>query len=147
MSKAFNFFLPIEPKPKLRPRFDPRGHAFTPEATRRYERDLRLLIQEKCSQGQFCASDKALELAVDFNLTKPKSVKRTYPSVKPDCDNLLKAFCDAANGLLWVDDALIISVKATKYYCFDPAKAGIGVFLREIEQTPARRGEGVRDGV
>nr|WP_262336409.1 RusA family crossover junction endodeoxyribonuclease [Limosilactobacillus fermentum] len=42
------------------------------------------------------------------------------PTVKPDLDNYIKSTFDALNGILWVDDNLIISLEAKKYYAEQP---------------------------
>ncbi len=39
-----------------------------------------------------------------------------FPIVKPDIDNLVKFYLDAANDILWPDDKKIIELKATKIY-------------------------------
>jgi Holliday junction resolvase RusA-like endonuclease len=38
------------------------------------------------------------------------------PIGKPDLDNLIKAACDALNGIAWVDDSQIVSINALKIY-------------------------------
>ncbi len=40
--------------------------------------------------------------------------------VKPDLDNHIKSASDALNGILWVDDNLIISLEAKKFYSEKP---------------------------
>jgi Holliday junction resolvase RusA-like endonuclease len=51
----------------------------------------------------------------------PKSAKkadraRRRPRVgKPDCDNLAKAVLDAANGVLWVDDAQVAELVVRRW--------------------------------
>lgn len=42
------------------------------------------------------------------------------PSHKPDIDNLDKFILDACNGILWKDDALIVSLESHKLYSLDP---------------------------
>jgi Holliday junction resolvase RusA-like endonuclease len=43
-----------------------------------------------------------------------------YPKVKPDLDNVAKAVLDAINGIVYVDDAQVINLVATKRYATDP---------------------------
>ena len=52
-----------------------------------------------------------------FALRRPASVRRPYPSVKPDVDNLVKGTADAiTDSGLWRDDALVISQVISKAY-------------------------------
>ena len=60
-----------------------------------------------------------LSMKLVFYLTKPKSVKRQFPIVKPDIDNFVKAVMDALKDI-WGDDCQVIQISAGKRY------AGIG---------------------
>jgi Holliday junction resolvase RusA-like endonuclease len=51
-----------------------------------------------------------------FCLTRPKSVTREFPSVKPDLTNLRKAAEDGLTGLIWKDDAQVIEGESVKCY-------------------------------
>lgn len=57
-----------------------------------------------------------LVLHLDFYLKKPKTVRRKYPEVRPDLDNLIKNILDGLNGVLFNDDSQIIGIYATKRY-------------------------------
>lgn len=61
--------------------------------------------------------DGPLVVRYFFTLARPATVRRAYPSVKPDVDNLVKGTGDAitASGL-WRDDALVISAVISKAY-------------------------------
>lgn len=56
-------------------------------------------------------------LTVIFFMPKPKSVKREYPSVKPDLDKLIRSINDSATdaGVLQ-DDSQVIEIVAHKVY-------------------------------
>ncbi len=56
-----------------------------------------------------------LSMKMVFYLTKPKSVKRLYPIVKPDIDNFVKAVMDALKDI-WGDDCQVIQISAGKRY-------------------------------
>jgi len=61
-----------------------------------------------------------LEIALVFHLPKPKSVKRDFPSVKPDLDKLVRSTFDGlTTGGLYEDDALVIAFSASKIYATD----------------------------
>ena len=45
--KKTEIFFPIEPKPKGRPKFTSRGHAYTPKTTLEYETKIRTSIKDR----------------------------------------------------------------------------------------------------
>jgi Holliday junction resolvase RusA-like endonuclease len=71
-----------------------------------------------------------IELCLSFYLPRPKSVKREFPSVKPDLDKLIRSTCDGLKtGGLYTDDALIIALTATKQYAPVGMEAGCQVLV------------------
>ena len=44
-----------------------------------------------------------------------------FPTVKPDCDNIIKIVCDALNGLAYRDDSQVVAVTCQKKYGVEPA--------------------------
>lgn len=53
----------------------------------------------------------------DFYFVKPKSVKkRATPTVKPDVDKLLRAMLDGLKGVIFHDDAQVVSALCRKHY-------------------------------
>lgn len=107
---TFNF--PIEPVAKGRPRIW-NGRAVTPPKTREFEKTVKALAR---SQYKGEPLDGPLRMVVVFMLKKPKTVKREYPTVKPDLSNLVKSLEDALNGIAYVDDSLIIETLSSKKY-------------------------------
>lgn len=104
----------INPVAKQRPRFvRSTGIAYTPKETKNFEKAL-----SKMALAQYKGEilDQALYVEVDIFIRRPRSVKRKYPTVKPDKDNYIKSIYDALNGIVWVDDALIIKDAGGKYY-------------------------------
>lgn len=57
-------------------------------------------------------------LYLDFFMNKPPSVpkKRVDIVVKPDLDKLVRATLDALTGVIYVDDAQVVSINARKMY-------------------------------
>lgn len=84
---------------------------------RAWERDVAAAARYEIAGGPLLTC--AIEVVVAFRLPRPKSVKRQTPTVKPDLDKLLRSTLDALTGTLIVDDAQIISVRATKEYATD----------------------------
>lgn len=71
-----------------------------------------------------------VKLVLEFRLTKPKSVKRNLPTVKPDLDNFIKAVKDGLKGIAWHDDSQVCRIVATKAYHDNP-----GVTIRIDEYS------------
>jgi Holliday junction resolvase RusA-like endonuclease len=104
----------LTPVAKGRPRLGKFG-AFTPAKTRKAEGELRYFI----SQNNPTLFTGAICVAIDFVLVRPASVtakKRPWPVTRPDIDNYVKGVMDAANGILWVDDAQIVTLLSRKLY-------------------------------
>lgn len=127
------FFIHYPPVAKGRPRFTRTGRAYTPRKTREAERAYRLMISPHAPPEPLRG---AVEIRLAFVMPKPKSYpRRLYgePHVKkPDLDNLVKALKDAANGLLWRDDAQVSVLRATKRYQAEGEPTGVRVTVREL---------------
>lgn len=107
--------LDVAPVAKGRPRFSKRGFAYTPDKTRRFENEITSLLKTQYKDHPLVGP---LKLALAFYFKKPKKSKNPYwHIVKPDNDNLIKAICDSANGILWVDDSQVCKIEAIKLYC------------------------------
>lgn len=64
----------------------------------------------------------AVGLKVEFHVARPASVsrKREHPTVRPDCDKLLRATLDALTGVLYADDGQVVEIYARKFYAKGP---------------------------
>ena len=61
-----------------------------------------------------------------FCLPKPKSVKRSIPSTRPDLDKLIRGVLDALTGIAYVDDGQVVEITASKIYStYNGVKIGI----------------------
>lgn len=99
MSLLLDLWVPGEPVPKGRPRFDTRsGRTYTPERTARAEEALGWLMKISRKVSEPCAGPVKLELFFTIGSKR----KRT------DADNLAKLVMDSGNGIVWVDDSQII---------------------------------------
>lgn len=114
-----------KPQAKGRPRHT-RGHTYTSDRTRGAEDILRAEMRRGCSTPL----EGPLKLEVFFRFHRPKSWPAARRDVegeepwykgKPDLDNLLKLVMDAANGILWHDDAQVVKVIADKVYSDEDA--------------------------
>lgn len=118
----------MEPVAKQRARVGRHG-AWTPLKTARFEKELALRVGYSLPGLKPMAGP--LRLSVRFIFMPPKKQTRPYPC-KSDIDNLQKAFCDALNGVLWVDDVQIIDSKAVKLYAMDGSPSRIEFELEEL---------------
>ena len=116
---VFNF--PVDPVAKGRPRFTKQGRAYTPKKTKEFETLIKKIARDQYKNGPM---KQALSATIVFYFKKPKTVTRDYPTVKPDVDNCVKSTLDSLNGIVFVDDAQIIEINASKKY----AAVG-GIFL------------------
>lgn len=71
---------------------------------------------------------KALSLA--FILAKPKTARRSHPTVPPDLDKQVRSILDALTGVVYVDDAQVIEIHATKAY---GEPSGVAIEIWPIE--------------
>lgn len=115
-----------------------KARVFTPAKTRKAEGELRYFI----SQNEPVMFDGPICVALDFYILRPPSVsakKRPHPSSRPDLDNMIKLATDAANGILWKDDAQIVTLLARKIYG-SQASTKITVWKKDRTKLPGRCG-------
>jgi len=129
-------FIPITPVPKGRPRVMV-NHTYTPKKTQVYEKAVR----QWCALQHMDKKIRTVVVEMEFILPRPKTVKREYPTVKPDLDNLQKALTDSLNGVAWEDDAQICEVHAIKRYVDDndqhACRPGTWLHVEELEESPS----------
>ena len=112
----------ITPVPYDRPRFNAfTKSVFLSKKYRDFKRDFRSLSRNFLPKAPLSG---ALRLEIQCQVLRPKSVKRAFPSVKPDLDNLAKAIIDAMNPEkkkqgwvgFWQDDGQSTELHAAKSY-------------------------------
>ena len=110
--KSIKIHLPHVPTAKGRPRMTKNGHVYTPGTTRD-----ATIYAKNCFA--FSYKEKPLQgpVYVDFLFVFPELKKpKEHKTSKPDLDNLIKLYADAANGILWMDDAQITMLSAEKKF-------------------------------
>lgn len=120
----------IEPIQQARPMATHFGRGirmYDPPRVAKYKRDLGKLCRSLYRKQPL---DGPLSLKVVFFRPVQKSISKVEhqrrvsaehrPTVKPDTSNYLKSFEDALNGILWVDDALIVHEEVDKFYSDEP---------------------------
>ena len=96
------FIIPGRPKPKGRPRFTRKGHAYTPDTTRKAEREIIDLFELACPLWEPTIEDVRLTIDVCFQ----------YGRVA-DLDNVAKLVSDALNGYAYVADRQVRKLDVT----------------------------------
>jgi Holliday junction resolvase RusA-like endonuclease len=136
--QAVRFSVPGKIHGKDRPRFTRVGkyvRTYTPEETLNYEKK----IQREYIQANRHKSNKALRMRLCIYREHPKSmsafkkmlanIKKLFPTVKPDVDNVLKVVLDALNNLAYEDDNQVVQFVIIKTY---GVKEGLHITLEEI---------------
>ena len=127
-----SFSVPGQPVAKSRPKFARRGKkvvAYTPAKTVAYE----TLVQRAAGAAMAGRepSVRPIKLVVDLALEVPASWSKKRRGLaiagairatkKPDADNVLKGLKDGCNGIVWKDDAQVVTVELSKAYGETPA--------------------------
>ena len=110
-------------QPKERPRVAYASRTiYTPRKTTDYESEVRFIYNITCGH----VFEGAVKVEMTFMMHRPKTVKREYPSVIPDLDNLVKSTMDGLNPHTdgynrttkgaWLDDGQVVEIHATKVY-------------------------------
>lgn len=126
-SSYISFRIPGEPRGKGRPRFvRATGRAYTPAATESYEAACRLFASRAVDENGPFAAKVPLTCSVVATFGVPVSwskrkrlsalARDIYPTGKPDADNIIKVLGDAFNGVLWHDDAQVVTWSFRKVY-------------------------------
>ena len=121
------FHVPGTPVGKGRPRAAKRGKhitLYTPEKTVSYEGKVALAASQAMVGRQLL--DGPVVVCLDIHMPVPASWSRKAraealadiapPAKKPDADNVLKAICDAINGVVWIDDVQVVDCVIRKRY-------------------------------
>ncbi len=121
------FLVEGTPIGKGRPKFARRGNfvsTYTPTKTRDYETLIAEAARKAMGSSEPLKTPVAAFIYITVPIPQSYSKKRTAacldgserPCKKPDADNILKAFFDAMNKIVYEDDSQIVSIHATKQY-------------------------------
>lgn len=123
---SISFTVYGRPVPKGRPRFNTNtGVVYPPKRTVDFERSVRSAASIAMRGKGILTGAVFLEVNSYFMVPKSWSKRKrldalsgdAWHSGKPDGDNLLKAVCDALNGVVWMDDAQCSMKIIKKRYC------------------------------
>lgn len=153
-SMVYEFNVNIRPAPKDRPRASlmrkGTGYAVGKNgrpiimfnSTKRsegFEGGLKLAVrtqlQERGIKARFPMTGP-VELGILLRIPLPEKGKQGsrmfLPACKPDLDNYEKAVMDAMNGLLYKDDAQVVTKAAKKSFTDSRACEGVTIMIREL---------------
>lgn len=96
------------------------------------------MAQQPCARRPLLDGPLAVRLVFTFN--RPKSVKRTTPSVRPDWDKLARAVNDSiTDAKLWADDGRGVEATVRKVYVgLDPEalpRPGVRIAVWSISEA------------
>lgn len=122
-------------------RFGNRAGIKTPEKTRRYEDIVRqTAIREwgdRAPIGVACVLDAQFYRAVPVSWSGKKTRAALegalFPTAKPDLDNNIKAVTDGLNGVVYLDDALIVEANCVKRFAASPR---VEIVIRWTDPSP-----------
>jgi Holliday junction resolvase RusA-like endonuclease len=126
---TFHIMFRVEGTPigKARPKFARRGNfvsTYTPTKTRDYEDQIREAAVKAMGTSEPLETPVAAYFYITMPIPASYSKKRREaclsnaerPMKKPDTDNIVKAFLDAMNEVVYKDDSQVCSLHATKVY-------------------------------
>lgn len=97
----------------------------TPDKTVLYENFIKDRYLQQ-ADGAFFESGVPVHIGIVARFLPPKSTSKkrkaqmlggeVLPLKKPDIDNVVKAVCDALNGIAYHDDAQVASIQIVKVY-------------------------------
>lgn len=126
---TFQVMFQVEGTPigKGRPKFARRGNfvsTYTPTKTRDYEELIRDAAKIAMGSTEPIETPVVACIYIIVPIPASYSKKRSAacldgserPCKKPDIDNIIKAYLDAMNGIVYKDDTQVVSLHATKVY-------------------------------
>lgn len=128
------------PQGKGRPRFRRAGNfvtTYTDQKTKTYEQTIKAWAQRAIGSGSPLEGPVSVDLYIRIGVPASTTKKLTeacirnekLPTKKPDIDNIIKAYLDAINGIVYKDDTQVVRLSAKKVYSLVP---GVDVCVVQI---------------
>lgn len=125
------FTVPGEPVAKARARITitgGRAHAYTPAKTAAYEQLVAKAGRDAMAGQKPLTTPLIVSITIHRKIPAswPKNRRQAaldgllYPTTTPDADNYAKAALDGLNGIVWEDDAQVVSLTVHKRYSASP---------------------------
>jgi Holliday junction resolvase RusA-like endonuclease len=131
LASQWRLVIPGEPVAKGRPKLgvvNGHAHAFTPKRTRSYEDIVRQTAIREWNRPLLADVPITMDVAVFRGIPKSWSKRNREaallgelrPLGRPDWDNFGKLAADALNGVVYLDDGLIVDARVQKFYAIEP---------------------------
>lgn len=155
MNRSISFFVPGPAQPAGSKRFigirGGRGRVIdaNPKAAGWKERVALSAAEEKRLRGIVEPWDGALLLSIAVYRARPaghynvrgevKASAPVFPTTKPDLTKIQRAIEDALTGILYVDDARIVSHEHYKWWADSEQEPGVLIYVGDEWRQPQKR--------
>jgi Holliday junction resolvase RusA-like endonuclease len=139
-AKLYSTFIAMYPQPKQRPKVVTRANApypiaITPDETLNAEARIKTHVAAEWLPREPYTGP--VQLQVTALRQKPKAApktKRTWPTGRPDWDNLGKLVSDALNGIVYRDDSQVCRAYVEKDYTSpERPTEGFGIVILALD--------------
>ena len=144
----YSIHIPVDPKPKARPRATRLGRVYTPKSSLDHEAAIRSSVIATLEANGVAVVPicRPCKLGLVFDMPsnaggwrkKAAAAGVFYPVRRWDLDNMAKSVMDALNGVLWDDDHRIMVLTASKR---ETTSGGIGITVESISDAVMNRDE------
>jgi Holliday junction resolvase RusA-like endonuclease len=119
------FRIDGQPYAQKRHRSTKSGRTYSPPENTVFKRKaqaaMKLVLYLNKREAPYAPKGVPVHLTIRAFFKRPKAAKDDYyREKKPDADNLAKAIMDAGNGVMWHDDAQIVTLTVRKVYADNP---------------------------
>lgn len=121
-----NLFIDMKNTAKERPRFGKNGVVYTPQKTKDAEDIIGWTLKSYMQKNNLKMSRQPVHIELAF-LEVRGDHALPYPT-RYDLDNAVKTIMDALNGVVYLDDTQVISIKAEKKWSII---SGVNIFIQE----------------
>lgn len=104
--------IPMKPIAKGRPKFTKTGHCYTPNKTRKAEKDIGIFVKMEMSKNGIAMSEGPIIMQLEFCFEG----KKPFHLGKPDLDNLIKICKDSCQNIIYKNDSQVVKLEASKIY-------------------------------
>lgn len=130
---TFYLTVPGKPLPKGSLRHVGRGRLVEQTKVKTWMSQIRDHIAVYAPEAPLFESP--VEAVLEFWFPRPAAAKnRLYPHLRSagDLDKLCRAVLDALQPSVLVDDSLVVSLTASKFYADRPDQAGVNIVIKDL---------------